>query len=52
MTREEQIKQAANEFACSLCSIRPELNADSFMQGAMWADANPYFKSHKLTKLW
>ena len=38
MTREEQIKQASFEFAFKASSIRPELNADSFIQGAMWAD--------------
>lgn len=47
MNREEQIRQAANEFAYSLCSIRPELNADSFVQGAKWSDANPKHYSFK-----
>lgn len=38
MRREEQIEQQAYEFAFSTSSIRPELNADSFIQGAQWAD--------------
>ena len=38
MTREEQIRQEASEFAFSMSSIRPELNRDSFMEGAKWAD--------------
>ena len=38
MTREEQIRQKAYDFAFYTSSIRPELNADSFIQGAQWAD--------------
>lgn len=38
MTREEQIKQEASKFAFSISSIRPELNRDSFIAGAKWAD--------------
>lgn len=38
MRREDEIKQVAFEFAFKVNSIRPELNADSFIQGAKWAD--------------
>lgn len=38
MTREEEIEKASKEFAYNVSSIRPELNADSFRQGAKWAD--------------
>ena len=38
MTREEEIEKASKEFAYNISSIRPELNADSFRQGAKWAD--------------
>lgn len=38
MTRKEQIEKASKEFAYNVSSIRPELNADSFKQGAEWAD--------------
>lgn len=38
MTREEEIEKASKEFAYNISSIRPELNADSFKQGAKWAD--------------
>lgn len=38
MTREEEIKHQASEFAFSISSIRPELNRDSFIEGAKWAD--------------
>lgn len=41
MTREEQIRKASEEFARGIASIRPELNADSFRQGAKWADEHP-----------
>lgn len=43
MTREEQIRQEASEFALSMFSIRPELNRDSFIAGAKWADEHPQF---------
>lgn len=38
MTREKEIEKASKEFAYNISSIRPELNADSFKQGAKWAD--------------
>lgn len=38
MTRKKEINQASQEFACSVASIRPELNADSFRKGAERAD--------------
>ena len=38
MTREEEIEKASKEFAYNVSSIRPELNVDSFKQGAKWAD--------------
>ena len=38
MTREEEIEKASKEFAYNVSSIRPELNVDSFKQGAEWAD--------------
>lgn len=41
MTRKEEIKEAAIEFSKRICSIRPELNVDSFTEGAKWADEHP-----------
>lgn len=38
MTRKEEIEKASKEFAYNISSIRPKLNADSFKQGAKWAD--------------
>lgn len=38
MTRDKEIEKASKEFAHNISSIRPELNADSFKQGAEWAD--------------
>lgn len=38
ITREEEIEKASKEFAYNVSSIRPKLNADSFKQGAKWAD--------------
>lgn len=38
MTRNEEIKNASIEFAINTFSVRPNLTADSFSQGAKWAD--------------
>lgn len=38
MIRKEEIEKASKEFAYNISSIRPKLNADSFKQGAKWAD--------------
>lgn len=47
MTREEEIEKASKEFAYNVSSIRPELNADSFKQGAEWADKTMIEKACK-----
>lgn len=38
ITRDKEIEKASKEFAYNISSIRPELNADSFKQGAKWVD--------------
>lgn len=38
MAREQERRNAAMEFGRSINSIRPDLHANSFEQGAKWAD--------------